>query len=95
MGVVGYLPSHADFSNSGHVQNFIDVQGKIPGGIAANQRAIDAWVEEYNNVRPHEALGTRTPAEVYRNSETLYGGTTVGLEPSNDREYMLWLAYFR
>ncbi len=48
---------HADLSR--------EIQGKIPGGIVANQQAIDTWVEEYNNVRPHEALGMRTPDEVY------------------------------
>jgi putative transposase len=114
---------HADLSR--------EIQGKIPGGIAANQKAIDLWVEEYNHVRPHEALGMRTPAEVYRKSETQYNGTpeeleypitfmtrkinkhghvklnktairvsgtlrglTVGLQPTDDNEYMLWLADF-
>jgi len=114
---------HADLSR--------EIQGKIPGGIIANQQAIDLWVEEYNHVRPHEALGMRTPAELYQKSETEYCGTpddldypitfmkrrinkhgfvklhktpiavssslrglTVGLQPTDDREYMLWLADF-
>lgn len=55
---------HADLSR--------EVQGRIPGGVEANQAAIDAWVEEYNNVRPHEALGMRAPAEVYRDSGRAY-----------------------
>src|SRR5229473_1257757 len=29
------------------------------------QRALDRFRQEYNEVRPHEALGMRTPAEVY------------------------------
>ena len=48
---------HADLSR--------EIQGKIAGGVAANQRAIDAWVEEYNFVRPHESIGMMTPSEVY------------------------------
>lgn len=32
----------------------------------AQQRRSDRWVRNYNCVRPHEALGQRTPAEYYR-----------------------------
>src|SRR5712691_1373654 len=32
------------------------------------QRALDRFRQEYNEVRPHEALGMRTPAEVYEPS---------------------------
>src|SRR6202162_4262586 len=32
------------------------------------QRALDRFRQEYNEVRPHEALGMRTPAEVYQPS---------------------------
>jgi transposase InsO family protein len=36
------------------------------------QRAFDTWREEYNQKRPHEALGDRTPAEVYAPSTRRY-----------------------
>lgn len=114
---------HADLSR--------EIQGKISGGIAANQQAIDLWVEEYNNIRPHEALGMCTPADVFHKSQTKYLGTpddleypftfmkrkinkhgfvklhntsiavssslrglTVGLQPSDSKEYLVWLADF-
>jgi putative transposase len=32
----------------------------------AQQRRTDRWTKTYNEVRPHEALGQRPPAEVYR-----------------------------
>ena len=51
-----------------------EIEGRIPGGIAANQVALDAWVEEYNAVRPNEAIGMLTPDEVYRSSERKYIG---------------------
>lgn len=51
-----------------------EIEGKIPGGIAANQAALDAWVEEYNSIRPNEALGMKTPDEVYRPSDRKYTG---------------------
>jgi len=34
----------------------------------AQQRRSDRWRKTYNQVRPHEALGLRTPAQVYRTS---------------------------
>lgn len=51
-----------------------EIEGKVPGGIAANQAALDAWVEEYNSVRPNEAIGMKTPDEVYRPSKRKYVG---------------------
>ena len=57
-----------------------EIEGKVPGGIAANQAALDAWVEEYNSVRPNEAIGMRTPDEVYRPSDRKYTGNFDILE---------------
>jgi putative transposase len=36
---------------------------------AAEQRACGRWRQEFNHVRPHEALGGKVPAELYRTSE--------------------------
>src|SRR5262249_55145923 len=33
--------------------------------LPAQQRAFDLWRREYNDERPHQALGNRTPASVY------------------------------
>src|SRR3954466_15795016 len=30
------------------------------------QRSCDRWLVDFNEVRPHDALGGKTPAEVYR-----------------------------
>ena len=38
----------------------------------AQQRAFDAFLEEYNEVRPHEALGMKTPCQVHRLSPREY-----------------------
>ncbi len=51
-----------------------EIEGKISGGIVANQAVLDAWVEEYNSVRPNEAIGMKTPDEVFRVSERKYTG---------------------
>jgi putative transposase len=39
---------------------------------AAQQRAFDAFRQEYNAVRPHERLGQRTPASCYTSSPRPY-----------------------
>ena len=57
-----------------------EIEGKIPGGIAANQAILDAWVEEYNSVRPNEAIGMKTPDEVYTKSARTYNGDYDELE---------------
>jgi transposase InsO family protein len=114
---------HADLSR--------DIQAKIPGGVVANQEAIDLWIQEYNNVRPHETLEMKTPSDVYCNSSITYKGTpddleypigfrtrkidsrgyvkidgarvivsqslfgfTVGLQPKNYKEYLMWFSEF-
>lgn len=57
---------HADIAN--------EIEGKIGGGIAANQAYIDEWVKEYNSVRPNEAIGMKTPDEIYKPSPRKYSG---------------------
>ena len=57
-----------------------EIEGKVPGGIAANQAVLDAWVLEYNSVRPNEAIGMDTPDSVYSVSERKYLGDYDELE---------------
>ena len=40
--------------------------------MSAQQRAFDRFRLEYNEERPHKALGQRTPAELYRPSSREY-----------------------
>jgi putative transposase len=42
-----------------------DVEGFPKADRIAEQRALARWRQEFNHVRPHEALGGKTPAEVY------------------------------
>jgi len=47
---------------------------------SSQQRRFDAFREEYNQVRPHEALNDETPASVYARSPRPYPGKLSPLE---------------
>lgn len=49
-----------------HVDLRADVQTKAAETLRAQQRALDRWRQQFNHVRPHQALGGKTPAEVYK-----------------------------
>jgi transposase InsO family protein len=53
----------------------MEVQGVARGDLAAQRAALALWREQYNVVRPHEALGLMTPASLYRPSVRRYEGT--------------------
>lgn len=63
---------HADIAN--------EIQGCVNGGIHPNQIALDAWREEYNTLRPNEAIGMLTPADLYTPSERRYTGDYDDIE---------------
>jgi putative transposase len=50
----------------------------------SQQRECDRWMVDFNEVRPHDALGGKTPAEVYRDSERR---SLVPLVPSYPPEW--------
>jgi putative transposase len=45
-----------------------DLQAFPASSSLAQQRACDRWRLEFNRVRPHEALGGKTPSELYKAS---------------------------
>ena len=44
-------------------REFLD--GKTFASLPAAQRAVDAWIVEYNTDRPHQSLRRRAPAQVF------------------------------
>ena len=55
-----------------HADLYREVERQPAPSIAAQQDLIAKWKHEFNHARPHEALGLRTPAEVYRPSTRSY-----------------------
>ena len=45
-----------------------ELQKHAQGDIAAQQAAFELWRKTFNEERPHEALGMRTPSEIYHPS---------------------------
>lgn len=63
-----------------HADMAREIEKKVPGGVYANQIVIDCWVKEYNSIRPNEAIGMKTPDEVYVKSDRKYDGDYDGIE---------------
>src|SRR6185295_5748321 len=59
--------------NGAHERMHADMSGDLQAAPAdtrrAQQIACDRWRQEFNHVRPHEALKGRTPAELYTRSD--------------------------
>jgi transposase InsO family protein len=55
--------------NGGHERIHVDMlplQGAPAPSGRAQQTELDKWANDFNHVRPHEALGMKTPAQVYQ-----------------------------
>ncbi len=48
------------------------LQFRIAPNLRAQQRDFDVFTKTYNEVRPHDALGGKTPSEVFTKSTRLY-----------------------
>jgi transposase InsO family protein len=61
-----------------------------PGMNSLQQQArFDVFVQEFNDERPHEAIGMKTPAEVYLASPRPYQGLFELSYPLHDRDIMV------
>jgi transposase InsO family protein len=66
-------PGHPQ-DNGGHERMHRDIGMELEPGTA-EQEGLDLWRQEFNQERPHEALGMKCPAEVYHRSPRVYAGT--------------------
>ena len=66
--------------NGGHERLHRDVAAELEAAkLGEDQAELDQWRQEFNFQRPHEALGMRSPAELYRPSARKYEGTPEDL----------------
>jgi len=52
--------------------------------LGAAQAELDGWVEDYNTVRPHQALDMATPAERFRLLPVSVDGVSIPVDPAED-----------
>ena len=72
-------PAHPQ-DNGGHERLHRDIAEELESlGQGATPEALELWREEFNRERPHEALGMRCPAELYRDSGRRYRAAEVQL----------------
>jgi transposase InsO family protein len=77
-------PAHPQ-DNGGHERMHADVAAELESSPAddrdVQQRAADSWRRTFNQVRPHEALGMKTPADLYVRSPRRYRGIRLPTYP--------------
>ena len=62
--------------NGGHERMHRDIARELEGVEQTHrQAAFDVWRQEYNQERPHQALGMRVPEELYEPSKRRWEGT--------------------
>ena len=72
-------PAHPQ-DNGGHERLHRDIAEELESlGQGATPEALELWREEFNRERPHQALGMRCPAELYRDSSRPYHAQEVQL----------------
>jgi transposase InsO family protein len=72
-------PGHPQ-DNAAHERMHKDISRELQAMGQSTQESLDLWRQEFNYERPHEALGMRTPGELYLASERKYQGTPDELD---------------
>ncbi len=92
IGIERIKPGHPQ-QNGRHERMHLTLKKEAtrpPGMNSLQQQAkFDAFVREFNEERPHEALAMKTPAEVYRPSTRPYQGLPDLDYPFHDRDAMV------
>lgn len=64
--------------NGGHERMHADIAGEVQASpaatLSAQQGLLSRWRRRFNELRPHEALSMRRPADLYRASSRSYRG---------------------
>jgi len=72
------------YQNGGHERMHLDlareVERRVFGDLETQRAALRTWRQTFNHERPHEALGMKCPAQVYRPSARRYQGTPEQLD---------------
>jgi transposase InsO family protein len=79
-------PAHPQ-DNGAHERMHLDVADQLEAqpadSLEVQQRAATKWRAEFNEVRPHEAIAMRTPAQLYVRSSRRYTGVQQPRYPAS------------
>jgi len=79
-------PAHPQ-DNGSHERMHLDMADELEANpansIKLQQQAADRWRQEFNEVRPHEALGMKTPSALYVRSSRRYRGVRLPNYPAS------------
>lgn len=77
-------PAHPQ-DNGAHERMHADVAAELEAepasSVKSQQQAANRWRQQFNELRPHEALAMKTPAQLYVRSARRYRGVTVPSYP--------------
>src|SRR5258706_7921587 len=92
IGIERIKPGHPQ-QNGRHERMHLTLKKEATKPASANflqqQARFDAFIEEFNTERPHEALDMKIPAEVYNPSPRSYEGLPEIGYPFHDREVLV------
>lgn len=92
IGIERIKPGHPQ-QNGRHERMHLTLKKEAtrPAGMNSlqQQAKFDAFMKEFNEERPHEALSMKTPAEVYKRSSRQYQGLPELDYPFHDRDAMV------
>lgn len=101
LGIVpNFIPPASPQYNAAHERMHLDMAKELeetPARDCIQQQLVcNSWREEFNSLRPHDALNERTPSEVYRRSKRKYRITEPALEypESMQKRYVNWQGKF-
>jgi len=73
-------PGHPE-QNGAHERIHRDIRAELQmnpaDGLEQSQALFDEWRDTYNWVRPHEAIGMKTPGSLYVRSDKSYDGSDI------------------
>lgn len=82
--VANFIPPGSPQYNGGHERMHRDMAQELEitpaRNITEQQLVADGWREDFNLIRPHQALNDSTPSKVYRKSNSKYRNTEPALE---------------
>jgi transposase InsO family protein len=92
IGIERIKPGHPQ-QNGRHERMHLTLKKETtrpPGmNVLQQQDRFDSFLSEFNEERPHEGLGMRTPAELYTASSRTYAGLPEVYYPFHDRDILV------